>query len=258
MTPETTLKFYDGLAEHYHLIFEDWEKSIERQANAIDRLIVPAGSATSQKILDCSCGIGTQALGLARRGHRVVASDLSPKAVARAKREAQKRGLEIEFQVADMTSLAEIADSDFDVVASLDNALPHLEPEQVAAAVRAIGGKLKPGGLLVASIRDYDRLIVERPVMQGPMFYGGGRTRRIVHQVWDWIDRERYVLHQYVTLEEGEAWAAHHFVSTYRCLLREELSRALEGEGFDEIRWMMPDESGYFQPLVLARRTVHG
>ncbi len=183
MSGDSTGDFYDALAEHYQLIFEDWEKSIDRQANAIVKLIVPVGSAAPLKILDCSCGIGMQALGFAMHGHRVVASDLSPQAVARAKREAQKLGLEIEFHVADMTSLKEMVDSDFDVVASLDNALPHLEPEQVAAAVRAMGGKLKPGALLIASTRDYDRLIVERPVVQAPMFYGEGGTRRIVHQV---------------------------------------------------------------------------
>ncbi len=66
------------------------------------------------------------------------------------------------------------------------------------------------------------------------------------------------MLHHYITVLEAGAWTAHHFVSTYRCLLREEPSHALEGEGFEEIRWMMPHESGYFQPLVLARRPMHG
>jgi SAM-dependent methyltransferase len=245
--------FYDPLAEHYHLIFEDWDASIERQANILNVLLASQLRDGPLKILDCACGIGTQALGFASRGHHVVASDLSPAAVARAKREAESRGLEISFHASDMTSLAEIEDRNFDVVAALDNALPHLAREQIAAAVCAMGSKLKPGGLLLASIRDYDALIEQRPTIQEPGFYGLAGARRIVHQVWDWIDEDRYAVHLYITVQTDEGWKAHHFVSEYRCLLRDELSTALAEAGLREIRWLMPGESGFYQPLVLAR-----
>jgi SAM-dependent methyltransferase len=251
---ETIVGFYDPLAEHYHLIFEDWDRTIERQAGILNLLLTSRLGAGPLKILDCACGIGTQAIGFASRGHRVVALDLSSAAVERAKREADQRGLEISFHVSDMTSLAEIPDREFDVVAALDNALPHLSAEQVRAAVRAMGSKLKPGGLLVASIRDYNQLITEKPTMQEPAFHGKNGERRIVHQVWDWIDQERYAVHLYITRQTDEGWEAHHFVSEYRCLLRDELSRALEGTGFNEIRWLMPAESGFYQPVVVARR----
>ena len=193
-------------------------------------------------------------IGFAQSGHRDAASDLSPAAVARAKTEAARRGLQIQFLVSDMTSLAEIADTDFDVVAAMDNALPHLTSDQVEQAVRAIGSKLKPNGLFIASIRDYDRLIVQRPAVQGPAFYGKDGERRIVHQVWDWVDGERYIVHLYITMQSDRAWSSHHFVSEYRCLLRGELSAALEGGGFSRVRWIHPEESGSYQPIVLARK----
>src|SRR5579863_5408728 len=113
--------FYEALAERYHLIFEDWDKSIARQAAVLNPLLQSVLTRTPFKLLDCACGIGTQAIGFAQAGHRVVASDLSPAAVARARREAERRGLDISFAVSDMTSLAEIAGADFDVVAALDN-----------------------------------------------------------------------------------------------------------------------------------------
>ena len=31
--------FYDDLAEHYHLIFEDWGRSVERQATVLGPLL---------------------------------------------------------------------------------------------------------------------------------------------------------------------------------------------------------------------------
>jgi 2-polyprenyl-3-methyl-5-hydroxy-6-metoxy-1,4-benzoquinol methylase len=246
--------FYDELAPYYHLIFEDWDRSIERQAGPLNSLLGARLGAGPLRVLDCACGIGTQAIGFARHGHQVVGSDISSSAVDRARREALRRQLDVSFYVSDMTSLAEMQDRGFDVVAALDNALPHLSAAQVEIAVRAMGAKLRPGGLFLASTRDYDALIVERPTVQGPAFYGELEDRRIVHQVWDWMDRERYTLHMYITRRADGRWDSHHFVSEYRCLLRAELSRALEGAGFEEIRWLASEESGFYQPLVIARR----
>jgi glycine/sarcosine N-methyltransferase len=251
---QTVQGFYDALAEHYHLIFENWDSSIERQAKALNALIrseEPGGRAL--KILDCACGIGTQAIGLAAMGHRVVASDLSPAAIRRAQEEARRRSLDISFCVSDMTDLREITERDFDVAIAMDNALPHLTPEQLRQAIRAVGTKLKPGGLFIASIRDYDKLIVQKPVIQAPAFYGKEGERRIVHQVWDWIDEMRYTAHLYITVQSGGQWKNLHLVSEYRCLLRKELAEVLKDARFGEVRWLMPAETGFYQPIVLAR-----
>jgi glycine/sarcosine N-methyltransferase len=216
MSP-TTADFYNPLAAHYHLIFEDWDRSIDRQAHILNPLLAKHTRRSSLNLLDCACGIGTQAIGFAQAGHRVVASDASPAAVARARLEATQRHLDIAFFVSDMTSLAEIPGSNFDVVAALDNALPHLSPPQLSHALQAAASKLAPKGLFIASIRDYDRLILERPTTQPPAFYGQAANtqtdRRIVHQLWDWIDNERYTAHLYITTRSGADWVVHHFGS---------------------------------------------
>jgi SAM-dependent methyltransferase len=250
---EKILEFYEALADSYHLIFDDWDSAIERQARILGPLLTSQTSVFPLKILDCACGIGTQAIGFAAMGHRVVASDLSRAEVKRAQQEALCRSLEISFYVSDMTSLLEVDESEFDVVVAMDNALPHLNVAQLEQAARAIASKLKPKGLFLASIRDYDKLILQRPTIQEPTFYGAHGNRRIVHQIWDWIDGVRYVVHLYITAEAGREWKAHHFVSEYRCLLREELSAVLRNAGFEGVHWLMPPESGFYQPMVLAR-----
>lgn len=251
---EKTLSFYDSMAECYHLIFEDWDRSIQRQAGILNAVMARELPGPQLRILDCACGIGTQALGLAASGHRVVGSDLSAAEVTRARREARERGLVIEFYVSDMTDLREIPESGFDVVAAFDNALPHLSPAELSSAVGAMAGRLRPGGLFMASIRDYDLLVEQRPAMQEPAFFGEAGSRRIVHQVWDWKEAAGYTLHLYLTVEEEGSWATRHFVSEYRALKRQELTVALRAAGFAEPVWLMPAESGYYQPLVLARR----
>jgi glycine/sarcosine N-methyltransferase len=247
------LSFYEGLADYYHLIFEDWDRSIQRQARILGSVISQELPGQHLRILDCACGIGTQSLGLAALGHHLIGCDLSPAEVTRATREAQQRGLDIEFLVSDMTNLKEIPEAVFDVVSAFDNALPHLKPDELIQAVGAMTRRLKPGGLFIASIRDYDSLLQQRPAMQEPAFFGKVGSRRIIHQVWDWAEAEEYTLHLYITVEAGQSWLTHHFVSEYRCVRRQELSDAIRSVGFHEPVWLMPAESGYYQPLVLAR-----
>ena len=180
-----TAETYDELAEHYHLMFENWEASIERQTAALSSILQRrCGLTSTSPILDCACGIGTQALGLARVGFRMTGCDVSSGAVERARLEASRRSLDIQFSVANMLDLTCLGDSQFDAVICMDNALPHLESaEQLTQAAKQIRARLRPGGSLMASIRDYDRLIEERPVVQGPSFYSDQGHRRIVFQV---------------------------------------------------------------------------
>lgn len=248
---DLTRAFYEGLAESYHLMFQDWSKSIEWQASVLGPLIEGEVARPVLRILDCACGIGTQTLGLASRGHLLTGSDLSEAAIARAGREAERRRLSIRYEVADMRDLSTIAESDFDVVIAADNALPHLLMEQdLAQALGQIASKLRPGGLFLATTRDYDELVLAKPTTQPAAFFEDGEFRRIYHQVWDWTGDRQYMLHLYITQETSGGWDCRHFVSAYRALLREELTAHLREAGFAGVRWLMPADSGFYQPLV--------
>ncbi|HKW18614.1 MAG TPA: class I SAM-dependent methyltransferase [Terriglobales bacterium] len=245
---------YDELAEHYHLIFENWEASIERQAMVLGAICDKQfGLKKPARILDCACGIGTQALGLAKLGFQVTGCDISPAAIERARREAVNRKLLIEFSIADMRALDALSGSYFDLVMCMDNALPHLESvDQLRQAAQQMRERLTPGGRLLASIRDYERLLEERPTTEGPWFYGSGGSRRIIFQVWDWIDDRRYMFHLYITTEVQGGWRTIHASGAYRAIRREELSTALSHAGFKNIRWLLSRESGFYQPIILA------
>jgi hypothetical protein len=56
-----------------------------------------------------------------------------------------------------------------------------------------------------------------------------------------------------ITRECETGWQTHHFAAPYRALLRGELTSALSQAGFFDIRWQEPAESGFYQPLVLAK-----
>jgi glycine/sarcosine N-methyltransferase len=261
---EAVRDFYDELAADYHLMFESWEDSMTRQsavlAPILERTCGPAADVT---LLDCACGIGTQALGLAKLGFGIVGSDISAKAIKRARFEAATRGVSAVFHVADMRELDRIPETDFDAVICMDNALPHLfSMDDIGAVALQAQAKLKNGGVFLASIRDYDRLVMEprmeRPSLQGPAFFRDGDRRRIVFQLWDWEgseadDERRYTFHLYITRETPSGWTTYHGASKYRALLREELTNALHRAGFIDVRWLFPQETGFYQPIVVAK-----
>jgi SAM-dependent methyltransferase len=78
--------FYDGLAAAYHLVYGDrWDDAVAGQGAVLDRLIRDVHGDAAD-VLDCACGIGTQAIGLALCGHRVHGTDISQRSLDRARR----------------------------------------------------------------------------------------------------------------------------------------------------------------------------
>lgn len=188
-------------------MFQDWNQSVQWQASILGPPIEREMSRHDLRILDCACGIGTQSLALAERGHTLTGVDLSAAAIARAQTEAQQRRLPTRFTVADMRDLTTVPESNFDVVLAADNALPHLLTEAgLARALQQIAGKLRAGGLFLATIRDYDQIVEEVPAMPPPAFFKDGVYRRIYHQVWDWTSDRQYTVHLYLTWEIDAGW----------------------------------------------------
>jgi 2-polyprenyl-3-methyl-5-hydroxy-6-metoxy-1,4-benzoquinol methylase len=252
----SVLQFYDRLADNYHLLFEDWRLTVQRQGEVLDRLLTTRLGRSPLTVLDCCCGIGTQAIGMALHGHQVQGTDLSPEAIQRAVREAESFGVSIPFSVADVRTLADQVSGQFDVVLACDNALPHLiEDEDLQRAVNNMAAKLCPGGLFLASTRDYDALVQQRQQVTSPRVFQDGTGRRIVFQVWDWsADGRTYQVNQLIVRNHGADWETAHYGSVYRALQRAEFSTMLQAAGLTDIHWQMAEESGYYQPIVTARR----
>ena len=82
--------FYDNLASQYDKLFLDWQATTQEQAVILDKLFVSNGFDKSAYILDCACGIGTQAIGLAAIGYNVTGSDISAEKSLKPKNEPRR------------------------------------------------------------------------------------------------------------------------------------------------------------------------
>ncbi|MYW66941.1 methyltransferase domain-containing protein [Streptomyces sp. SID8379] len=265
MSSSSVRRFYDELTADYHRIFPDWDVSIARQATTFDTLLGAHLGPGPHRVLDCACGIGTQAIGLALRGHDVTGTDLSPRAVARAQTEAATRGARITAAVADMRRLP-LRPGAFDAVLCADNALPHLlTGDDVAAALAAVHRVLCDDGLLVLTVRDYADIRRTRPTSTSPQLSttaDGGTT--ITFQLWRWHDDgERYDLRHFQLIPDGHdgrdgsdgtGWRVHERVTTCWALTTAQLTDFATAAGFTDVTWHTPQETGFYQPVLTARR----
>ncbi|MFQ5547711.1 MAG: class I SAM-dependent methyltransferase [Woeseia sp.] len=254
---QSVIEFYDRLSPYFHHnMGYDWEAGVRWEGQWLDRFLAEQlGGPGPWSVLDCSCGIGTQAIGLALQGHQVHATDLSPVSVDCARRESAGFGADVTFGVADFRKLSGTISDTFDAVISCDNSFAHcLNDDDLAAALTSIKSRLKPGGLLLVSIRDYDALIADKPVFNSEHVQDRPDGRRVVFQVWDWAsDGRSYRLSQFLLKETDGGYELKYFESELRALLRDEIITAVEHAGYEEIRWHVPEASGYYQPIVTAR-----
>lgn len=248
-----TQNFYDNLASHYDKLFLDWQSATKEQAVILDRLFRDNGFDHTARILDCACGIGTQAIGLAALGYNVTASDISTGELAEAKLRAAKNNVCVRFEQADFRALSNTFSEDFDIIIAMDNALPHmLTKNDLASAIKSIAGKVAAGGMFVASIRDYDTLLANKPPYSPPYIHKTGSGQRVSFQTWDW-NTDRYKLTQYI-IEDKNTLQISKFDCEYRAATREELTDLLVANGYSRVVWKFPEDTDFYQPIVIAKK----
>jgi ubiquinone/menaquinone biosynthesis C-methylase UbiE len=107
-------------------------------------LVDACGIGPGQRVLDVAAGSGNVAIRAAEAGANVVASDLTPENLTAGRREAESRGLELEWVEADAEALP-FGDDEFDVVASALGAM--FAPDHQAVADELVR-VCRPGGTI--------------------------------------------------------------------------------------------------------------
>jgi len=139
---------FDGLAREYDAEFTATALGSVLRAMVWERF--EHCFAGREHLLEIGCGTGEDAVHLARRGHRVFATDASEQMVRVAKAKAERAGIahRVQFRHVPMEDLgAELAGMKFDGLYSNFGALnctPH-----IAALAAALAPRVEPGAPLV-------------------------------------------------------------------------------------------------------------
>ncbi len=251
-TESGAASFYDELAPFYHLLYPDWEVAISRQGNALAALLRELGIEPGDAVLDATCGIGTQALGLLKHGYSVTASDTSPAAIERFNGEVKARALQATSYVDDMRTLAQAKSGSVAAVIACDNSIPHLLSDaEILEAFRNFYRCLRPGGCVVISVRDYASIERHNPDVQPYGLRYDGDRRFLAVQVWEW-EGDQYDLSMYLTSESPRGVCKTRVLkSRYYAVPIQRLVQLLSEAGFGEVQRR---DDVIFQPVLLGRR----
>lgn len=147
---------YDVLAEVYEWLISDAKSTPPEFAAAfadVTRLL-PANA----RVLDCSCGTGHLAVGLAGLGMQVVATDASAAMVRRTAELSEEFGASVRTVRADWEELPDhFDDATFDMVFCVGNSLHHaVGARGRRAALESMSRLLRRGGRVVLTSRNWE------------------------------------------------------------------------------------------------------
>ncbi|MDR0881017.1 MAG: class I SAM-dependent methyltransferase [Candidatus Adiutrix sp.] len=115
---------------------------VAHQVGWLNRQLAPAS-----RILDLACGPGLYTQALAESGHRCRGVDFSPASIDYARNQAEAKGLEIDYALADIRSYA--APDTFDVVMLIFGEFNVFTAAEAQLILANCARQLRPGGLFI-------------------------------------------------------------------------------------------------------------
>jgi SAM-dependent methyltransferase len=173
----------------------------DRTGAEVDRALAMLGAQGGERVLDMACGTGRHSLELARRGHDVVGTDISPDLLAIAEADAEAESLSASFVAADLRELD--FSEEFDLVLNLnDGAIGYFETEEENhRTFEVIAAALRPGGGNLLQLPNV--LYAETHLPQKTWIAGDGMVELIDHR---WEARTRYLEGSTMPILVGETF----------------------------------------------------
>ncbi|WP_328530606.1 methyltransferase domain-containing protein [Nocardioides sp. NBC_00368] len=147
---------YGALSEAYEWLIRDEHLSPDGSVARFEDLVTPL--PPNARVLDCSCGTGQLAVGLAGHGLDVVATDASAGMIRRTAALADEHGVRLDARQVSWEDLTgQLEASTFDLVFCVGNSLGHAEGSRGRlAALASMARLLRPDGRLVLTSRMWE------------------------------------------------------------------------------------------------------
>ncbi len=253
--PVAIATLYDDIAAIYADYYEDYNEAIRKQGADLAKVIQTQGIYNNAKILDCSCGIGTQAIGLALEGFNVSGCDISPGSIKKAEENAKSKFVDIPFKTVDMRFLSKIYNERFSVVLSCGNSIAHLlTDEDLKFFFESVKKTIEPGGIFLVALTDHEKNIREEGVFYDPHVKEADDFRTVNFQLWKWIVKGLvYICDDYTVLDYGKNQKIKKVSATFRIWHKKVLFSKAEEYGFSNCQWLLPQETGHHNPIFIAQ-----
>jgi SAM-dependent methyltransferase len=215
-------------------------------AAAVGDALAARGVGAGSSLLDAGCGTGRHAAELARVGYRVTGVDRSAELLDVARRAAP----ECRFEVGDLRDWSPAEPFDAALCRGVLNDL--IADEDRLAAVATLRRALRPGGVLVADVRDWQPTAARyeaNPVVERRADTPQGTVAFASHTTLEPATRTLRIRERLAAGDDEPA----EFEFAMRCWTREELAAALSTAGFATVELDPLDPGRADRITVVAR-----
>src|SRR5690606_12687417 len=107
-----------------------------------------------------------------------------------AQKTATGHQVDVDWRCGDFLSLMNVVEGPFDAVVCKGNSLPHLlTDEEIELTMNTFYQLLRPGGVLVIGLRDFDMMLSHKPrFLPGFDHKDENDTEFITFDIWEWED----------------------------------------------------------------------
>ncbi len=202
------------------------QERIASTKDEVDEIVKLTKAEPGAHFLDLCCGIGRHSLELARRGFQVTGVDRTVSYLEKARNQAEKENLDIEFVRGDMRTFSR--KDCFDLVISMYTSFSFFEdPEEDKKVIENIYTSLKPGGKCIIQTH-------------------GKETLARIFQERDWHEQDGVLMLVERKVNQNWGWMQNHFIVfkdseriegkfSHRLYCGTEMAALLTGCGFSKV-----------------------
>jgi SAM-dependent methyltransferase len=228
---------YDEFAVNYHWLYSDYVSSGKPALEEHSDVLTDAGPKA--RILDCSCGIGTFAIALAKLGYAVSGSDGSQGMIEQADLAARNANVDVPLKCCNWEDLPAHFAGPFDLVFCLGNAIGHTRNlEEMLRSLQGMRAVLRGGGKLVIDSRNWEQIRKEKTRFTPYQWRERAGQRCLPIYIWNFPERfeDAHTIEVLLVFDSGGKVSVRSYTIVYYPFRVEELAERLRSAGFTNIQ----------------------
>jgi SAM-dependent methyltransferase len=228
---------YDEFAANYHWLYSDYVSSGKPYLDQHQDILKDAGPKA--RILDCSCGIGTFVIALAKLAYDVSGSDGSQGMLEQAQLAVRKAAVDVPLMCSNWEDLSAHVTGPFDLIFCLGNSIGHTRNgEEMLRSLQGIRAVLRSGGKLVIQSLNWEQVRKEKTRFTPFQWRERAGQRCLPIYVWNFPERfeDAHTIEVLLVFDSDGKVSTRSYPIVYYPFLLEELMERLGRAGFTNVQ----------------------
>jgi glycine/sarcosine N-methyltransferase len=228
---------YDEFAANYHWLYSDYVSSGKPYLDQHQDILKDAGPKA--RILDCSCGVGTFVIALAKLAYDVSGSDGSQGMLEQAQLAVRKAAVDVPLMCSNWEDLSAHVTGPFDLIFCLGNSIGHTRNgEEMLRSLQGIRAVLRSGGKLVIQSLNWEQVRKEKTRFTPFQWRERAGQRCLPIYVWNFPERfeDAHTIEVLLVFDSDGKVSTRSYPIVYYPFRLEELMERLGRAGFTNVQ----------------------